>query len=314
MNLNKQQELLSKYLQGTATPEESAWVEKWYDSFDSLQPASGEQFIDQATGEVMMSGILKKIRRGKVIQLWQQVGSAAAILLIVLIGSWYYYQLNSSEAPITYSYITAAPGQHIKVLLPDSSTLWLNEQTTVRYTKSSFGEKAREIWLEEGEAYFEVKPNKQLPFIVNSGPLKTRVLGTAFNIKKAASYDEVQVSVTHGRVAVSTAGRSLAHLTRGNQLTYNKNSGQSTTRPINPAYATAWQQGSVELQNASFQELSEAFYSLYNTRLKAGKKEIEEHTYTITLARSQSQVQAVAVIAAIHELSYTIENGTIELY
>jgi ferric-dicitrate binding protein FerR (iron transport regulator) len=312
VDLNQQQKLLRKYQQGTATPKEKEWVENWYNAFDSLTPASGENFITPADGEVMLAAIQRKIRKVKVLQLWQRVASVAAVLVLMLLGA--YYQFNSNDTPPAYSYITSGKGRHLKVTLPDSSTLWLNEQTRLKYVSNSFGKENREIWLESGEAYFDVKRNERLPFIVHSGPLETKVLGTAFNIKRSAKYPEIQVSVARGKVQVSSSAATLALLTKGKQLNYDTLTAEHAVGNINPAYATAWQAPAVNLERASFHELAEAYYSLYNIRLTAGRNEIKNYKYTLTLDKQLSGETALEIIAAIHQLKHRKENGKIVLH
>ncbi|MFT2008857.1 FecR family protein [Pontibacter sp. 13R65] len=312
MDLNQQQELLKKYLQGSATPKEKEWVENWYNAFDASEPAPAERTIIPADGEIMHNAILKNIRKGKVLQLWQRVASVAAVLVLMLLGA--YYQFKSNEAPLSYSYLTSGKGQHVKILLPDSSSLWLNEHTKLRYVRNGFGINNREIWLESGEAYFDIKRNEHLPFIVHSGPLETKVLGTAFNIKRSANYPEIQVSVTRGKVQVSSSAASLALLTKGKQISYDTLTTKHEVGNINPNYATAWQAPAVNLERASFKELAEVYYSLYNIRLTTGRDKIKNYKYTLTLDKQLSGDKTLEIIAAIHQLKHKKENGKIVLH
>ncbi|RNI28902.1 FecR family protein [Rufibacter immobilis] len=312
MDLKQQQELLRKYQQGTATPKEKEWVENWYNAFDTLEPAPVEKTITPADGKVMHAAILKNIRKGKVLQLWQRVASVAAVLVLMLLGA--YYQFKSNNTPPSYAYLTSGKGQHLKVILPDSSSLWLNENTKLKYTRNGFGKKNREIWIESGEAYFDVKRNERLPFIVHSGQLETKVLGTAFNVKRSSQYPEIQVSVIRGKVQVSSSAATLALLTKGKQVTYDTLRAKHEVSNINPDYATAWQVPAINLERASFHELAEAYYSLYNLRLSAGRNEIKNNRYTLTLDKQLSGETALEIIAAIHQLKHRKENGKIVLH
>ncbi|AKD03697.1 FecR domain-containing protein [Pontibacter korlensis] len=313
MSLKKQQELLRKYLKGTATPEEKVWVEKWYDSFDNIDPFHGKKSISLEEGELMQSAILKRIKRGKVIQLWKAVGSVAAVLMMVLFGAWAFYQQQKKVSNL-YSYVKSEKGQHLKVLLPDSSILLLNELTTIKYAQNSFGKTTREIWLEKGEAYFDVKHSVHLPFVVHTSPLKTKVLGTAFNIKKSDKHGDVQVSVIRGKVQVSTSSSPIALLTKGKQVNYDTLTKRPALSDINPDYATAWKRSRVDLDGASFNELSEVFYSFYNTRLTTREAKVKNNSYTLTLDKKVSGETVLQIIAATHQLKYKIENEDIVLY
>ena len=82
------------------------------------------------------------------------------------------------EPTVRYTKVVADKGQISKVILPDSSVVWLNSGTTLTYDHN-YGLKNRELKL-EGEAYVVANKNKDLPMIVASDNLKVRVMGNAF--------------------------------------------------------------------------------------------------------------------------------------
>src|SRR5690606_2603405 len=70
---------------------------------------------------------------------------------------------------------------HQLLLLPDGSTVLLNNNSSLDFPQQFTGD-TREVIL-KGEAYFDIKPDASRPFIIHTGKVKTRVLGTAFNIR-----------------------------------------------------------------------------------------------------------------------------------
>lgn len=90
-----------------------------------------------------------------------------------------------------------AVGARKTVPLADGSKVELNTATVVR---ASVGEQAREIWLDAGEAYFEVRHIDGRPFKVHAGRQTVTVLGTKFSVRRDA--DRVVVNVREGRVRV----------------------------------------------------------------------------------------------------------------
>lgn len=103
-------------------------------------------------------------------------------------------------------YHTAA-GEQLSVDLADGSRLTLNTDTalTVRYSDSR-----RQIELLRGEAYFEVAPNKNRPFVVDGGQAAARAVGTAYGVRKQANDLRVVVSEGTVEVAADTA-KTLVH-------------------------------------------------------------------------------------------------------
>ena len=77
----------------------------------------------------------------------------------------------------------------LAVMLPDSSEVWLNAASQIRYHKSFLNN--REIFLEKGEAFFKVKKAQGAPFRVYFRESRIEVTGTEFNIKAGHMESEI---------------------------------------------------------------------------------------------------------------------------
>ncbi len=71
-------------------------------------------------------------------------------------------------------------GGQYQLTLSDGTRVWLNAASSITYP-TVFTGNTREIKM-TGEIYFEVKTNKQIPFIVVTGKDRIEVLGTSFNV------------------------------------------------------------------------------------------------------------------------------------
>ena len=96
-----------------------------------------------------------------------------------------------------YEVITAA-GQRAQTVLPDGSKVWLNASSKIVYHNSLWSSD-RQIDL-SGEAYFEVRKDKEHPFVVQVGNLNIEVLGTCFNVYSYEENDFVETSLIEGSV------------------------------------------------------------------------------------------------------------------
>jgi transmembrane sensor len=123
------------------------------------------------------------------------IGVAAALAIGAFTG-WRALQ----SAPATY-YATTAAGYE-RARLEDGSTLELNASTTL---KVQFTAAERRVKIETGEAHFAVAPDVARPFIVSAGEVEVRAVGTAFNVRYAAT-GAVEVIVTEGKVRVGQTG------------------------------------------------------------------------------------------------------------
>jgi ferric-dicitrate binding protein FerR (iron transport regulator) len=145
----------------------------------------------------------KKISRTVVLK-WVAV---AAVLIFATFGIW--YMLQPKMITITTRY-----GELRNDTLPDGTLVTLNARSSITYPKKFTG-KIRNVEL-TGEAWFEVRHDKQHPFKVNAQGTTTTVTGTKFDIKAYAEDSAVIVSLKEGGVQV-TNGDQLASLTPGQQ-------------------------------------------------------------------------------------------------
>lgn len=120
--------------------------------------------------------------------------AAASLLLVVTFGGFMGYT-QLLRPGTAYS---SALGESKSVALPDGSRVALNTSTQLRARMTG---ETRTVWLENGEAYFEVTHDATRPFVVEAGASRVTVLGTKFTVRRDG--DQVKVTVVDGRVSVS---------------------------------------------------------------------------------------------------------------
>lgn len=127
---------------------------------------------------------------------------AAAVMLIgaLGIGSIFVFRHPKIKTDLAYFEALAPKGSRSFITLSDGSTVWLNSGTRLRY-QSNFGQEGRELYL-EGEAYFVVAENKQLPFRVNTPDICVTATGTAFNVKAYTEENVVETTLEKGEVRI----------------------------------------------------------------------------------------------------------------
>lgn len=131
---------------------------------------------------------------------------AAGLLLVALPN-----RLARRGVTDVMRHYTTTVGQRATITLADGAKITLAPQTTLR-VPSAFGRTTRTVWL-DGEAYFDVPHVSSMPFIVQTGVIRTQVLGTAFDIRRYRDDRAVQVAVVTGKVAVTAATSQRASVT-----------------------------------------------------------------------------------------------------
>jgi transmembrane sensor len=127
---------------------------------------------------------------------------AAAVLAIAVLGiaSLLIFRNPKENSEISYFEALAPKGSRSFITLSDGSTVWLNSGTKLRY-HSNFGKKDRDLFL-EGEAYFVVARNPEMPFRVKTSDVWITAIGTAFNVKAYSDEGIIETTLEKGEVRI----------------------------------------------------------------------------------------------------------------
>lgn len=162
------------------------------------------------------------------------VGLAATVVLGTL-------ALQRITRPLTATKrtFTTTIGRRATVTLPDGSRVTLFPQSTLTMA-DGFGDGSRHVSL-IGEAYFTVTLSARAPFIVNTGAITTRVLGTAFDVQYMPADSAVRIAVVTGRVA--TGGRRTPVILTAGTVGYITDTSATTTVVSDLTPYTDWTTG-----------------------------------------------------------------------
>lgn len=142
-------------------------------------------------------------------------------------------------------------GERQVVRLPDHSTVTLNTRSAM---SAEFDATSRRVHLLKGEAFFQVAPDKQRAFVVDSRRITTRAVGTAFLVREEP--DGVRVTVTEGVVELAPSRLSWlpVQLTAGQQVSVGS-AGPGSVRAVDLGQATAWLRGRLVVEDAPLSDV-----------------------------------------------------------
>ncbi|MEQ7799695.1 FecR domain-containing protein [Pedobacter sp. ASV1-7] len=178
---------------------------------------------------------------------------------------------NTIVVPATYDY---------KVRLPDGSLVYLNSMSSLKFP-TRFEGSTREIYT-EGEAYLEVTKNSK-PFIVHSGGVTIKVLGTKFNVN-AYKNNEITTSLLEGSVEVSSKTDTVK-LTPGFESKYVRNLGFKTNH-FHDNNIISWVRGEYYFRNASINELAQVMRRWFDMELVFDYDKFKDFKVTGLLEKS----------------------------
>lgn len=141
----------------------------------------------------------------KVSRFWTTSKVAASWFLVFILGGAFSALLIRHMSVLNYQQskttITVPLGSKSLVDLPDGTKVWLNAGSKLTYTKD-YGKSTREVLL-SGEAYFSVKSNKKVPFLVKTSHLVVKALGTKFNVKAYPDEKIITTTLEEGKIELS---------------------------------------------------------------------------------------------------------------
>lgn len=214
-------ELLERYLVGETNEAERAIVQEWLEKdannreaylqmkklWDSLpKPLEvPEVDVDKAWMDFKVARDKRAAERagvseGKIKVMKWNWWVAASILLLSVLG-FYVFDRSHREQMLLVSQATVRQDS-----LPDGSAVTLNRNTEMTYA-SSWTNKNRNVELKKGEVFFQVRKDKNHPFVIATGATKITVLGTSFNVRRLAHATEVIVAT--GLVKVAYADKEV---------------------------------------------------------------------------------------------------------
>jgi transmembrane sensor len=130
--------------------------------------------------------------------------AASCVLLVVAVKL--FFPLNSTSAQAAQkSQVNTRKGSKSHIVLPDGTSVWLNGDSKISYPASFQGE-IREVSL-TGEAFFDVAANPRKPFIIHTGSMDVKVLGTVFNVRSYPGEMTTETSLLHGLIEVTLNGK-----------------------------------------------------------------------------------------------------------
>lgn len=170
---------------------------------------------------------------------------------------------STKDNTLKYNTLEIPKGAEYELILSDGTHVWLNADTRLRYpVKFSTGE--RRVYL-EGEAYFQVAKNTELPFRVESPSQTVEVLGTQFNVYAYSGEEKEYTTLAEGSVAVTVSGSGQKlQLRPGQQLAISCQDGNTSVCEVDITQVTDWKNGMFVFDDQSLEMILRKVARWYN--------------------------------------------------
>ena len=213
---------------------------------------------------------------------------AAIIVFLISLTTIYYtnkqqFKPTDTQKKLSYTSFITENGQRSKVVLPDSSIVWLNSGTTLSYP-SNFSEQNREVSL-NGQAFFQVNHNDNNPFLIQANGLIVKVLGTKFDVDAYPENDKIAVVLESGKVELAYENiESFSYTMQpGEKATYNIADNALSLSLEDATIYSSWKDGKLIFRNESMRNVVEKLKRWYNINIEVTDAEVYSSIFSGTI-------------------------------
>lgn len=321
-NENEYWDLIAGKLHGELNPEENASFEKRLEDSQNRSLYNKAQKIHQGLKET------KQLKSKALENSWNKIGKHirnktikfyalnflqyAAILLIAFVSGFLAnHFLFNNDRNIQYAEMEVMYGQTGHLFLFDGTEVWLNSGSKFRYP-NKFNRNERNVYL-EGEAFFKVEHNDNLPFKVKTAHLEVEDLGTSFNVSAYADEPNESVVLVDGLVQLNNPeGEKIGQMIPGQIAIKTKDDKTIRVQNTDPYFFTSWKDGKVVFNGEKLGDIAKKMERWYNVEIIFEKETLKDYKFTGTILRNKPIDQTIIAMELLAPIRFNYEVKTQE--
>lgn len=224
---------------------------------------------------------------GRQIALGDKVGKAEPSLLDKAIA-----KISGKEKQLC---LDIPKGGEFKIVLDDSTEVWLNSESQLIYPEK-FSDKERRV-IVKGEAYFKVAHEANRPFRVETDGQLVTVHGTEFNVKSYKEDKNVLTTLVEGSISLSKSnGSGEVMLRPGHQSQFSKQDASTTVRTVNAEMVTSWRYGKFVFENQNLEEIMQELSRWYNFEYEFSNNDLKQIEFMGSIPRYSQFDTALTIL------------------
>ena len=250
--------------------------------------------------------INRQLHRKKLVWSWGKY--AAIIFLSFICGSLLIYFIGASVHKPLMASITSPRGQITSLTLFDGTTVWLNSESTIKYS-SDFGKRKRNVYV-QGEAYFEVTHDRKKPFIVHLGNSQVKVYGTKFNVIAYPGTDHIEAVLMKGKIEFTANNQSIL-LKPHDRVVFYPQKGILKKDHADIQKVSAWKKGKYYYDDERLSTILQQLQRWYDIEFVFNEKELSSYTFTGVINRGKSIQYNLKLIELTNKINAEFKNDKI---
>lgn len=309
--------LIIAKLSNTITEADDRSLEKWLQDdlhkeiflslveiWNTVQSKVREYEPDEDYYWTFISNRINKIEKKKktrhfFINRMMRIGVAASLLLII--GFSLFVYLMPMEKQINQLPVYSSLEGKTKILLTDSTVVWLKKNSTLACL-SDFSGKERRVKL-NGAAFFEVKSDKKHPFIVEAQDLNIKVHGTKFVVSASQSQENVVVGLEEGSVELISPTIKSQFIVPGEVAEYNKGTGQLDIKEEDTTIYNSWMLNNISFNGSTLEYICKILSFRFDKSIKVDPSIATRYRYMFQL-HDETLDELLDMLTSVNPIQY----------
>ncbi|HEX3006159.1 MAG TPA: FecR domain-containing protein [Bacteroidales bacterium] len=314
---------ISSVINGNPSDEEQKLLDSWISESDEnrkffeLMMLHPEVTYD--TSDELKERIFNKVKRvlpvtkTRRLNYWIPAAVAAIAVLLTLAVTHLLREplLNNN---MVYLEATTPFGVKTKLVLPDSSVVFLNSGTYLKYP-ARFTRETRDVYL-KGEAYFEVQKDKNHPFVVKTPAMSVKVLGTHFNVKAFPDENLYETTLLEGSVALynNEQTEELYRLKPNQKVSFSETSGNIRVQKVDAEMEASWRDGKFYFDDESLSSIVKNLERNFNVHIRITSEKLKDEVFSGFFDKDRTLYQTLDIMMLHKNFYYKTQNDTILIY
>ena len=214
---------------------------------------------------------------------------------------------GNADGEVSYNTLSVPKGSKpMSVILADGSQVWINVGSTLTFPTAFVGHE-RMVKM-TGEAYFEVRHNAEMPFVVTANEVNVRDLGTHFNVNSYPDEGATQVTLLEGSVKVSRGTLHSRVISPGEQVRVGAD--LTVLNGVEIDEVMAWREGKFRFgKDVDIENIMTQIGRWYNVRI-VYKGTVKQHFWG-AVSRDVSLWQVLKVLETAGGVKFNVEGDTV---
>ncbi|MDA3881674.1 MAG: FecR domain-containing protein [Bacteroidales bacterium] len=315
--------LLFRYINGEATENDIIIIRDWLQKDPSnitllhklrleyevtKSELQGADFNPDKAYSQFQQKITNNTRKTILKRIYYSAASVAALFILL----WGIHFIINSHSTVPQKIQYRAQQDSIsKILLPDSSSIFLNSGSTLVYD-DAYNNDVRKIAI-TGEAFFSVQPDSIKPFIVNIDSVGIQVVGTSFSVFHDSVANEILVTVKTGKVKINYANTTV-FLKKLDQAIVNIEHKTISKSSLGINNTDAWVTGVLKFENAPLIDVVKSINKHFNYNISIDSEELKQKKVFATFNKKDGVEIILRTLVIGLSVNYEKKNGEFVLY